>query len=262
MTATTLVMPCFNEAARLAEAELEGLVADEPEVGLLLVDDGSTDGTAGRLAALAARRPGRISVRTLPRNLGKAEAVRQGLLQALADRSEIVGYVDADLATPLHEVRRLLGILRARSSAVLLASRVALLGRDIQRQHTRHYLGRVFASAASALLELRVYDTQCGAKLFRASEPLAAALAEPFLSRWIFDVELLGRLLVGRPPAVPPLPASSIVEEPLLVWHDVPGSKLRPAQMAGAALDLLRVGRDLRRRKLEAQRAAGSVSSS
>ena len=89
-----------------------------------------------------------------------------------------------------------------------------MLGYDIDRSAVRHYLGRVFATAASLILQARVYDTQCGAKLFRAGPALSDALATPFLSRWAFDVEFLGRLLIGSP-AVPPLPLSAVVEVPL-----------------------------------------------
>ncbi|HEY7375200.1 MAG TPA: hypothetical protein VIF57_23765, partial [Polyangia bacterium] len=123
---------------------------------------------------------------------------------------------------------------------------------DIERSAVRHYLGRVFATAASLILRTRVYDTQCGAKLFRAGPALAEALSAPFLSRWAFDVELLGRLLIGTP-GVAPLPLAAIVEVPLAVWHDVEGSKLGLAGMARTARDLALVARDMAARRRAAR---------
>jgi dolichyl-phosphate beta-glucosyltransferase len=253
MTApVTLVVPCYNEGARLDDEAFLSLVRDDQSLRLLLVDDGSTDNTALRLAALAARAPDRIATLSLDHNQGKAEAVRRGLQRALADEAAFVGYIDADLATPPAEVRRLVGLVREGRAAVLLASRVALLGRDIQRKPVRHYVGRVFATVASLVLRLTVYDTQCGAKLFRATPALQAALADPFLSRWAFDVELLGRILTGNA-TVPPLRMEDVVEEPLLAWRDVPGSKLRPRHAAVAARDMARIALDLSRRRQRAR---------
>jgi glycosyltransferase involved in cell wall biosynthesis len=217
-------------------------------VRLLLVNDGSTDGTEACLRALAADRPGRIEALGLLANAGKAEAVREGLRAALAGPEEIVGYLDADLSTPTVEMARLLDVIDARGAEVVMGARVALLGTDIRRQAARHYLGRVFASVASIVLQTRVYDTQCGAKLFRRSPALAAALEAPFRSRWAFDVELLGRLLTGAP-GVPATRPEAIVEVPLAIWHDVPGSKLRPVAMVGAFKDLTLIGVDLARRR-------------
>jgi len=241
----TLVVPCYNEAERLDDAAFASL-ADE-HTSLLFVNDGSTDATEARLRALAAR-DHRISVVSLPQNRGKAEAVRVGLQRAHHGQSAIVGYVDADLAMPASEIRRLLERFRSIDAALLLGSRVALLGREITRSPGRHYLGRVFASTASLVLGLRVYDTQCGAKFFRVSPALEAALEEPFVSRWIFDVELLGRLSIGTRSA-PAVDVGAMVEEPLWVWRDVTGSKLRGRAMFGAATDLVRVAADLARRR-------------
>jgi glycosyltransferase involved in cell wall biosynthesis len=243
------VIPCFNEPRRLDHAGLAELLAD-PELDLVLVDDGSTDETANVLHALAAREPLRTSVLSLAENQGKAEAVRRGLLHALDAAPAIVGYADADLATPPRELLRLCALLRESSAEAVLGSRVALLGRDVDRSPARHYLGRVFATAASLALGTHVYDTQCGAKLFRASRALRAALSEPFRSRWAFDVELLGRLLAGSP-GVPPLPASALIEEPLREWRDVAGSKLGAGQMLRTVTDLARIHRDLARRRGE-----------
>jgi hypothetical protein len=71
---------------------------------------------------------------------------------------------------------------------------------------------------------------------------------EPFLSRWAFDVELLGRLLIGSEVA-PPIAAGTVWEEPLLAWRDVKGSKLDTRQMSRALVDLARIERDLSRRR-------------
>jgi glycosyltransferase involved in cell wall biosynthesis len=245
---TTLVVPCYTEAARLDQAALRAFVDGRPGLALLLVNDGSTDGTEACLRALAADRPGRIEALSLPANAGKAEAVRQGLRAALGAGANTVGYLDADLSTPTAEMERLLDILDARRAEVVMGARVALLGTDIRRQAARHYLGRVFASIASLVLKTRVYDTQCGAKVFRRSPALAAALETPFRSRWAFDVELLGRLLTGAPGVAATRP-EAIIEVPLETWHDVPGSKLKPAAMVAAVKDLTLIGLDLRRRR-------------
>jgi dolichyl-phosphate beta-glucosyltransferase len=237
----TLVVPCYEEANRLDGNAMRTLV-DTADVRLILVDDGSTDGTLARLNALAASRPDVI--RVLPRvaHTGKGEAVRAGLLLALDAGTPFVGYFDADLAAPVSEIVRLVGIAAARSDLdVVLGSRVALLGHRIHRSALRHYLGRVFATASSLTLGLQVYDTQCGAKVFRATSALRVALQNPFRSRWAFDVELLSRLTLGNG-AVPPVRAAAMLEVPLEQWSDVGGTKLGPRQAVTAVADLARIG--------------------
>ncbi len=246
-----IVIPCFNEAARLEPAALLSLL-DTAGVELLLVDDGSTDDTRARLHDLAMRGGGRVTVLELDVNGGKGEAVRRGLEAALLDGALRVAYLDADLSTPPAEIVRILQVLEDRSDIdAVLGSRVRLLGRRIERDALRHYLGRGFATAASLTLGLPVYDTQCGAKAFRRTPALLAALRTPFSSRWVFDVELLQRLLAGDEGA-PGLAASAFVELPLKEWRDVRGTNLGPAAMARAGLDLARLavrGRTTGRRR-------------
>lgn len=255
MARLTVVVPCYNEADRLDGPTFVSFVDGRPDASLIFVDDGSKDATATVLAELAAKRPAAIRVMSLQPNRGKAEAVRQGLLDALAAGAGIVGYLDADLSTPTSELPRLLAAVERPGIDVAMGARVALLGNDIHRSPVRHYLGRVFASGASLILRARIYDTQCGAKLFRATPAVSAALAEPFLSRWAFDVEFLGRLLAGTP-SVPALPLDAIVEVPLSVWHDVKGSKLGAVAMVRTLKDLAMIAADLaaRRRAVHSRR--------
>ncbi len=233
------VVPCFDEAKRLDAAPFHELVADE-RVGVIAVDDGSRDATRAILERIAAELGGRMRVLALDDNRGKGEAVRAGMAAALGEGAAIVGYADADFATPPSELSRLLDELERHRVEVVLGARILRLGADIRRNEIRHYAGRVFATVSARTVGVPIYDTQCGAKLFRRSAALEASLEEPFSSRWSFDVELLARL-VGRlptPRGVTITPAQ-VLEVPLLQWHDIGGSKLRLPGMARAFADLL-----------------------
>jgi dolichyl-phosphate beta-glucosyltransferase len=241
------VVPCFDEAARIDVPAFLALLDASAPASLILVDDGSRDLTLSVLRGIAEQRPAQAEVIALPTNQGKAEAVRQGLRRALVRGAGIVSYIDADLATPPSELCRLAAIARAGAYDILMGSRVQLLGHTIQRRHGRHYFGRVFATCASLSLGLPVYDTQCGAKLFRRTPAFESAIAAPFTSRWVFDVELLARLVRPRP-GIAAIAAERMREEPLLSWTDIPGSKLGPAAALRSGFDLLRLGLSLRRR--------------
>jgi glycosyltransferase involved in cell wall biosynthesis len=235
----TLVVPCYNEAERLDLEAFRTFDAGSDQVGFLFVDDGSRDGTRRLLQSNG------FDVLGLDRNVGKAEAVRRGIVAAMERGAEIVGFWDADLATPLSELPLFLEILKARPAIEMVyGARVRLLGRHISRHESRHYFGRIGATLISKTLGLAVYDTQCGAKLFRASDTMRDVFAKPFLSRWIFDVEIIARFvrLRGRDGA-----ARAIYELPLRVWKDVTGSKLRSTDFARALRDLWRIRRAYKR---------------
>jgi hypothetical protein len=108
-------------------------------------------------------------------------------------------------------------------------------------------LGRVFATAASLTLGLPVYDTQCGAKLFRANSILREVVADPFLTKWVFDVELLARYRCRLHASGQTDFEDRLFEVPLMSWRDVPGSKVRAWDFFGAFLELLRIARAYRR---------------
>lgn len=243
----TLVVPCFNEARRLdRDAFLRGLCANAA-LRLHFVDDGSSDATPARLAEIASARPDRIAVQTLPANRGKGEAVRLGLRAALRDAPRYVGYWDADLSTPLAFAETLAQHLDAHPEVWLAAgSRVLMLGRPIARRAVRHYLGRVAATLVSGLLRAPVYDSQCGAKLLRNTPELPALLEAPFLTRWLFDVELLARIARTAAASAEATLHRRVHEVPVPGWSDVPGSKIRPRDLLRLPADLWRIRRGYR----------------
>jgi glycosyltransferase involved in cell wall biosynthesis len=254
-----LVIPCYDEADRLRRnAPTFARYLDErPEHVLLFVDDASRDGTGERIALLAAGRGNCLQLR-MPTNVGKAEAVRAGMRVALESTGcAFYGYLDADLATPLEEIGRLLQPFQDRPELLLaMGCRLASLGRDIQRSMLRHYAGRVMATAIAHTLGLPVYDSQCGAKLFRHTPLFPRLWSEPFTSRWLFDVEILARMMRLHP-RLDFRSGEEVLEVPLGRWTHVPGSKVGAGDFFSSFADLariLRVYRDVlpQRRPLSA----------
>jgi glycosyltransferase involved in cell wall biosynthesis len=242
-----LIVPCYNEAARLVPQAFVDFAAAHPSTRLLFVDDGSDDSTFDILERLKQEMRGAAEVMRLPSRLGKGEAVRRGIVEGLGRGPDFVGFWDADLSTPLRAIDDFLTLAAGRPEMeVLLGSRVMLMGRDIRRQAWRHYLGRVFATAVSLTLDLPVYDTQCGAKIFRANDAIAAVFATPFRSRWIFDVEVLARYLAQPVPAGGLPRRSRIYELAVPVWHHKTGSKLRWTDFIRSIFDLIAIRFEIR----------------
>jgi dolichyl-phosphate beta-glucosyltransferase len=241
MSTAAIVIPCFNEEKRLDQAAFERFAAETPELSYVFVDDGSADDTRRILEKLADRLSDRASVVALERNSGKAEAVRRGVNRALESQPSYVGFWDADLATPLEVIRKFSGLLDTHPQLqMIMGARVQLLGRRIERSPLRHYAGRIAATAISTVLGLRVYDTQCGAKLFR-SEAARDLFGEPFRTRWIFDAEIIARLIARLGSHSSHAARDVIYEYPLHMWMDVRGSKIGPSDYLRAAVDLQRI---------------------
>jgi glycosyltransferase involved in cell wall biosynthesis len=244
MASARIIVPCYNEGARLDLASFKSFKNSLHAIAFLLVNDGSTDNTLQLLQSLNELDPTKFTILDLPQNAGKAEAVRQGYLLAIDSRPDYIGFWDADLATPLDAIVQFIELAERRAELeIVIGSRVKLLGRRIERRPARHYLGRFFATAVSVVLDLAVYDTQCGAKLFRVSPPINALFDRPFHSRWIFDVEIIARLIQSRRGTALPQPDQLIYEFPLTEWTDVPGSKLTSADFIRAAWELLQIRR-------------------
>lgn len=229
-----IVVPCFNEAERW-NSDYWRVMVEQVSATFLFVDDGSQDATPVLLEQLGEH--SKAQILSLPRNSGKAEAVRQGMNRLLEETSlSGVGYLDADGAFAQEDISAIATIFTEKVAEqdfdAVWSSRVALAGRDIARSPARHYVGRIIATYLSVAEHSFPYDTQSGYKLFVDSQTLRRCLASPFATRWLFEIELLAR---WRNAAGSPM---RIWEEPVNYWHDVPGSKITRGE-------LLRVLREL-----------------
>ena len=233
-----LVIPCFNEEQRLVSSEVSKCI-EVLKCTVVLVDDGSTDRTLEKLSKLALDFPEGVEVLSLPRNVGKGEAVRAGFNYAFERGARQVLFCDADFATGPLDLLRICNTLSEHPECkAVIGSRIAISGSHIDRSTFRHFSGRVFATLVSLTLGTRIYDTQCGAKAFTVDSEVRQVFSKPFLSRWAFDVEVIGRLIrMERSKKNQAI----ILELPLANWADVPGSKLNFYSQLRTVAELLKI---------------------
>lgn len=239
MLRIAVVVPCYNESKRLLPDAWADFLASPEGAGVsfYFANDGSADATAAALARLCGRSE-RMHLFDYDKRRGKAETVRESMRSVLAEgRFDYIGFWDADLSTPLDEIPRLRSVAVEQRCDGIFCSRVKRMGATVERNPLRHMLGRVFATAVSVLLQLPMYDTQCGAKLFR-TDALREILREPFISPWIFDVEVILRMRrhgCGR-----------IVEVPVKTWVDAGNSTMTLRDFARVPLELAKIARRYR----------------
>jgi dolichyl-phosphate beta-glucosyltransferase len=217
---TTLVIPHYNDASRLAPF-LEDLCRVLPaHFEILVSDDGSRLEEQEALRALvrAAQNSGSGNMKILDplfteKNTGKGGAVLRGWGAALG--ADLLAFADADGAVGAAEIVRAEAFFRNADYEALFANRVKMLGRRVERSLKRHLSGRVFATLVSNVARISAYDTQCGLKILRRG---AFEKIRPYHQTlgFAFDVELCLLLLKT---------GARVIEFPV-DWRDVPGSKV------------------------------------
>lgn len=184
----SLILPAFNESGRLAESleRVRAYVCERPRsTEVIVVDDGSADGTADVAEAIAERQPCLRVVR-LARNGGKGAAVRAGVRAARA--RELIAFLDADLTIPVELLDELVAQIEAGAD-IAIASRY-VPGSLVRRPLLRRAMGRAFRVFVRALVPTGLQDTQCGGKCYRAD--LARDLfARQRIDGFAFDAEVL-----------------------------------------------------------------------
>jgi dolichyl-phosphate beta-glucosyltransferase len=227
----SIVIPAYNEERRLPsslDAILAWLLqAKCPESEILVVDDGSTDGTAGVARAYGERYP-HIRLLSNPGNRGKGYSVRHGMLEA---KLEWRLFTDADLSAPIEELAKLFAAAERTGAHIAIGSRGldrSLIG--VRQPVAREYAGRIFNLLMRLITGLPYTDTQCGFKLYRA-DAARAVFTRQTLDGFGFDVEDLAIAQALRIPTV---------EVPVR-WNNVEGTKVSLVQGLNSFLDPARV---------------------
>jgi dolichyl-phosphate beta-glucosyltransferase len=185
----SIVIPAYNESARIGKAlgEVVRVVRERAwQAEVLVVNDGSTDGTAAIVQDFAQLHP-EVRLLNNPENRGKGFSVRHGVLNAVG---EIVMFTDADLSAPMEEAERLFDALH-QGADIAIGSRWLQRERQIHKQPLyRQFFGRCFNAITRLIMGLPFADTQCGFKAFR--RPVAQTIFQlQRIERWGFDPELL-----------------------------------------------------------------------
>ena len=235
-----IIIPCYNEADRLDTNKFIDYLSKNSHLHFIFIDDGSTDNTNLIIKQIILKFNSLASLLINETNKGKAESVRLGVIESYKMNPDYVGFLDADLATPIEEIDNLIKIIKKdKTKEVVFASRIQLIGSEIKRNYFRHFFGRVFATVVSNILNLPVYDTQCGAKIF-SRKICDDIFYEQFISPWLFDVELFARLLnvYGMERTI-----QMSYEHPVSKWVDIDGSKVKPIYFLKAPFELLKIVR-------------------
>lgn len=229
-----IIIPCYNEGSEFRLKEYTDFLLNNNTYLVCFVNDGSTDDTESVLKSLQQDFEQQIIVLSSSINIGKAEAIRKGINFCNSNFNfKYIAYLDADLSTSLQECASLNSQLNEDIEFVF-GSRIMKIGSTIDRKWHRFILGRIIATIISMMLKLKIYDTQCGCKVF--SKELSIKLfQQSFISRWLFDVEIFFRMikLYGRGKAL-----GKMKEMPLKKWIDSGNSKIKITYIFKVWLDL------------------------
>ncbi len=233
---SAIVVPCYNEEKRInCNKYLNSLNHFDSHV--FLVDDGSRDGTLNILKSLEKKAPDRFTAIKQSSNTGKAEAVRNGLNIAADKGFKYIGFADADLAVEFKEFPDFLKIFDdIKEVNTVIGTRTRLAGRKIDRNLSKYIQQRIIAKMGNVLFAPPVFDTQCGAKMFKA-KVVKQAIKEPFLANWLFDQELLTRISklkesIGK---------NWLFEFPVKSWIEYGGSHRKPSDYLKSLQDFFKI---------------------
>jgi len=220
---TGIIIPCYNEAKRLNVKAFVAFIKSNNQYHLCFVNDGSKDDTLSVLESIKEQVTTRVSIIDVKKNAGKAAAVRSGA-RYLFNKQDVnyIGFIDADLSTDFNDFKKLVDTLHNDSELALVYGSRGKGEGNIKRNIFRNLFSKIIKGIVFLILGLPIEDTQCGAKVFRR-QSIPLAYDTPFLTRWLFDVEIFIRLkkYYGSAHIM-----NKLHEQPLDRWVHVDDSKL------------------------------------
>jgi dolichyl-phosphate beta-glucosyltransferase len=231
MLKACIVIPFYNESGRIDDDYLNSILSIK-KVDYVFVNDGSTDDTLAKLSKFK----NKVKIISYENNRGKAEAVRAGLIYASQKGYDLVGYLDSDGAFPYVEVNNFIKFATLKFEqnndiGVIIASRLRIAGRDINRETSRLIISYVIKFCLFIIFKDKPKDTQSGLKLIRNSSILRDNLVNKFKTRWFFDIELMYYMKSY----------CRIYELPVDSWSDIKGSNLSMRSIMYVVADLVKL---------------------
>ncbi len=220
-----IIIPCYNEESRFPYEVFLEFARKNLDVLLCFVNDGSKDNTLAVLKGIQSDSFANIVVNSAPKNGGKAEAVRLGMLYIYENFTiSSMGFLDADCATTPDEWLLMAKFKEKHPNfGAIVGSRIQRLGASISRDDSRSLFSSIVKKFIKIILKTSFQDTQCGAKIFHRSL-IPFLFSQSFLTPWLFDVEIFLRLQkkFGNSTL-----QKGVLEYPLMNWTEVGDSRLK-----------------------------------
>lgn len=233
MKRLAIIIPCYNEEKRLKTSSILELVNSSYDVEVYLANDGSKDRTTEIIDDLC-RSNKRVFSFHYSKNEGKAKTIFKSFKQ-LVEKEEHThfGYLDADFSTESAEYIEMYKFLLSTKKQYIFGSRILTLNAEIDRKTYRHLIGRSIITFINFFFHLKIYDTQCGAKIFD-KQTTQIILQKSFITNWLFDIEIFirfSKLDILK----------NGIEYPLKRWQDVGGSKIKKTDIFKIFSDIIKL---------------------
>ena len=209
MNSTVIFIPCYNESKRLKIDDIRHYIENcNLSIDFYFIDDGSTDNTTNLISSNLLDYDN-VHLIILPRNLGKGNALRQGVIQMINLPYYYYGFIDADMDIPFMQLNNILNVLERNSGSIGITIR-NLKGK-LDFGNLRSLLSVIMVYIANRIIGLKpgISDTQCGCKIFK-KDFAEVIFKDEFISNWLFDIEIFLRLK-----RIPTFSRNSIFEIPI-----------------------------------------------